>query len=88
MVFVDGSDAGLELIKEGLAWKFDRYLPEASPDIQQSCTASEATARTTRIGLWVDADPQPPWRYRKREKERDCQPAFLEQVRNPTCSQK
>jgi endonuclease YncB( thermonuclease family) len=69
MVFVDGKDAGLELIRQGLAWKFDRYLPEASPDIQQSYTATEATARTKRIGLWADADPQPPWEYRKIEKE-------------------
>jgi hypothetical protein len=39
MVFVDGKDAGLKLIRQGVAWKFDRYLPEASPDIQQSYTA-------------------------------------------------
>jgi endonuclease YncB( thermonuclease family) len=76
MVFVDGENAGLELIRQGLAWKFDRYLPEASPDIQQSCTATEATARTTRIGLWVDPDPQPPWEYRKIEKEQRAQHIF------------
>jgi endonuclease YncB( thermonuclease family) len=69
MVFVDGENAGLELIRQGLAWKFDRYLPEASPDIQQSYTATEATARTTRIGLWTDADPQPPWEYRQAKRE-------------------
>jgi endonuclease YncB( thermonuclease family) len=69
MMFVDGTDAGLELIKQGLAWAYSKYLPEASVEIQQSYPAAEATARTTRIGLWVDADPQPPWEYRKIEKE-------------------
>lgn len=68
MVFSGGTDAGLELIKEGLAWKFDRYLPEASPAIQQSYTAAEAAARAERIGLWADADPQPPWEFRKTER--------------------
>jgi len=28
-VFVDGTDAGLELIKEGFAWAYAKYLPEA-----------------------------------------------------------
>jgi endonuclease YncB( thermonuclease family) len=32
LVFVEG--AGLELIKQGLAWAYDHYLPEASPEIQ------------------------------------------------------
>jgi endonuclease YncB( thermonuclease family) len=69
MVFVDGTDAGLELIREGLAWAYVKYLTEASPEIQQSYSAAEAVAQAERIGLWVDADPQPPWEYRKIEKE-------------------
>jgi endonuclease YncB( thermonuclease family) len=64
MVFVDGTDAGLELIKEGFAWAYAKYLPEASLDIQQSYTAAEAAARAQAIGLWSDADPQPPWEFR------------------------
>ena len=39
MVFVDGRDVGLELIKTGLAWAYEHYLPEASPDIQAQYTA-------------------------------------------------
>jgi endonuclease YncB( thermonuclease family) len=69
MVLVDGQDAGLELIKEGFAWVYSKYLPEASVEIQQSYAAAEAAARAARIGLWADADPQPPWEYRKIEKE-------------------
>jgi endonuclease YncB( thermonuclease family) len=69
MVFSGDTDADLELIKEGFAWAYAKYLPEASVDIQQSYTAAEAAARAARIGLWVDADPQPPWEYRKIEKQ-------------------
>jgi endonuclease YncB( thermonuclease family) len=69
MMFVDGTDAGLELIKEGFAWAYAKYLPEASLETGQSYTAAEVAARAARIGLWVDADPQPPWEYRQLEKE-------------------
>ena len=69
MVFVDGTDAGLELIKEGFAWAYAKYLSETSIETQQSYTAAEAAARASRIGLWADADPQPPWEYRQLEKE-------------------
>ena len=69
-------DAGLELIKEGFAWAYAKYLPEASVETQQSYTAAEAAARAARIGLWADADPQPPWEYRKIEKEQRAQHIF------------
>jgi len=52
MVFVDGTDAGLELIKEGFAWAYAKYLPEASLETQQSYTAAQAAAQAARIGLW------------------------------------
>jgi endonuclease YncB( thermonuclease family) len=74
MVLVDGTDAGLELIREGFAWAYAKYLPEASLDIQRSYTAAEAAARARSIGLWADPDPVPPWQYRKTEHE---QPAAL-----------
>jgi endonuclease YncB( thermonuclease family) len=34
MVFVDGRDAGLQLVKAFLAWAYEYCLPEASPEIQ------------------------------------------------------
>ena len=76
MVFVDGQDAGLELVKEGLAWAYAKYLPEASLDIQRSYTAAEAAAQAARIGLWADAHPQPPWEFRKIKKEQRAQNVF------------
>lgn len=74
MVFVEGRDAGLELIKQGLAWKYDRYLlSEAPAEIQQSYTATEAAARATRVGLWQDKEPIAPWLYRQTEREQRAQ---------------
>jgi endonuclease YncB( thermonuclease family) len=73
MVFVGGRDVGLELIKEGLAWSYDQYLPEASPEIQVQYPAAENAARVSRLGLWVDSNPLPPWEYRKAEREQRTQ---------------
>jgi endonuclease YncB( thermonuclease family) len=51
MVFVDGRDVGLELIKEGLAWTYEPYLPEASSEIQAKYSVAETAARVSRPGL-------------------------------------
>ena len=69
MVFVDGRDVGLGLIRQGLAWAYEHYLPEASPEIQAQYSAAETAARVSRLGLWRDPEPQAPWEYRKIEKE-------------------
>ena len=69
-VLVDNQDAGFELLKQGLCWVYERYLPEASPDIQASYQQAQAVAREQKFGLWSDPFPVPPWDWRKGEKER------------------
>jgi endonuclease YncB( thermonuclease family) len=64
-VIVDNQDAGLELLKEGLCWVYERYLPEASPDIQVSYQQAQAAALEQKSGLWSDPFPVPPWDWRK-----------------------
>jgi endonuclease YncB( thermonuclease family) len=64
-VIVDNQDAGLELLKEGLCWVYERYLPEASPDIQMSYQQAQAAALEQKPGLWGDPFPVPPWDWRK-----------------------
>ena len=51
-VFLAGRDAGLELIKQGLAWAYEHYLPQASPEIQAQYSAAETAARASQLGLW------------------------------------
>jgi endonuclease YncB( thermonuclease family) len=48
MVFVDGRDVGLELIKVGLAWAYEYYLPEASSQIHAQYTAAETASCSSK----------------------------------------
>jgi endonuclease YncB( thermonuclease family) len=51
VIYSDGTDAGLELLHQGLAWCYGRYLSEASFDIQSSYQQAQADARLDRRGL-------------------------------------
>jgi micrococcal nuclease len=65
ILYVDGIDAGLELLRQGLCWVYTKYLPEADADIQASYQAAETDARAQRRGLWSDLEPVEPWLYRR-----------------------
>ena len=47
------------LVKAGFAWHYLKYSTDASYD------QLEATARQSKIGLWADENPTPPWEWRK-----------------------
>jgi micrococcal nuclease len=66
LVYVDGGiDAGLELLRQGLAWVYIRYLPEADASTQASYQQAENEAMEQRRGLWGDSKtPVPPWQFR------------------------
>ncbi len=60
-------DAGLTMIRAGLAWHFKRYQREQTPEDQVEYASAELQARKQREGLWRDADPVAPWEYRGRK---------------------
>ena len=49
------------MIAEGLAWLYENYLRS------EKLAALEAKAKASRVGLWADLHPEPPWEYRQRE---------------------
>jgi endonuclease YncB( thermonuclease family) len=55
----DGRSLNRELVREGLAWHYERYSD--SPELG----ALEAAARRTRVGLWVEPGAIPPWEWRR-----------------------
>lgn len=63
-VIADGVDCGLRQIELGMAWHYKAYAKEQSREDREAYAAMEDQAKAQRRGLWVDADPVPPWEYR------------------------
>jgi endonuclease YncB( thermonuclease family) len=58
-------DVGHAQITVGLAWWYRKYANEQSTQDRGAYEFSEQEARAKRTGLWADADPVPPWDWRK-----------------------
>lgn len=57
-VYCDGIDANAEQIRRGMAWVYEHYATDLR------LYALQAAAQASGIGLWVDARPMPPWKWR------------------------
>jgi len=63
-ILVDGLDAGLVQIRAGMAWHYKQYQDEQPDGDRLLYAQAEEEARAARRGLWVEADPVPPWERR------------------------
>lgn len=68
-IMVDGQDANLAQVAAGMAWHYKEYAQEQAPDDQASYAQAELDARSARRGLWAEAEPIPPWAWRKMKRE-------------------
>ena len=66
MVLVDGRDVNLEQLRAGLAWHYKHYEREQPPDERSLYAEAEEAASLSRIGLWRDPSPIPPWDFRRK----------------------
>lgn len=64
-VTVNGRDASLGLLDAGLAWHYKKYEREQTAQDRATYSAAEARSSATRIGLWKETEPIPPWEWRK-----------------------
>jgi endonuclease YncB( thermonuclease family) len=64
-VLVNGVDANLEQVQRGFAWHYKAYEREQSANDRKLYDFAESEARAAKSGLWRDAEPVPPWDYRK-----------------------
>ena len=64
IVFLDGRDVNLEMLKAGLAWHYKKY--DSTPAYAQA----EAEARAAKRGLWQDKSPIEPESFRKAKREK------------------
>lgn len=63
-VIVSGTDANLMQLRAGMAWHYKQYEKEQTPADRQLYAQTERAAQDQRLGLWRDANPQPPWDFR------------------------
>ena len=59
-------DAGQAQLSVGMAWWYRKYAKEQPPEDRGRYEFEEQEARVRRVGLWDDANPVPPWEWRRR----------------------
>jgi len=67
-ILVGGIDANLAQIRAGMAWHYKQYQRDQSFEDRQLYSGAEEAARSSRLGLWADATPTPPWDWRKQQR--------------------
>lgn len=66
VVIVNGRDANLAQVASGMAWWYRQYQKEQTAQQRAEYEATEAKARSGKVGLWREAEPMPPWEWRKK----------------------
>jgi len=66
VVHIGGAILNTEIVKAGLAWYYSQYCKKSFCGEWQQI---ESQARSSKIGLWSIANPQPPWDFRHGKKE-------------------
>jgi endonuclease YncB( thermonuclease family) len=64
-VVIDGMDVNLAQVADGMAWHYRQYESEQSREDARAYQAAEDQARKRRLGLWADANPESPWKFRR-----------------------
>ena len=59
LISVDGRNVNQEQLKRGMAWEYSHYHAD------KTYLSLQNNARQARRGLWAQANPQPPWQWRK-----------------------
>ena len=54
-----------EMVRQGAAWLYPRYCRERA--FCAELKVMQEQARSARLGLWQDANPEPPWIWKRRQ---------------------
>ena len=65
-VLINGTDAGLEMIQLGLAWRYKEYVREQSATDRVSYASAELHVCKRKEKIWSSERPRPPWEFRNR----------------------
>jgi micrococcal nuclease len=64
VVVVNELNVNLEMVRRGLAWRYDKYSKDAE------LLAAQEAAKAGKLGLWRDPQPVPPWEWRAKGKKK------------------
>jgi micrococcal nuclease len=64
VVLPSGQLLNHQLVRQGLAWWFHKYAAE-----NEELHVMQEEARAAKRGIWVDANPVPPWEFRKHSRK-------------------
>ncbi len=63
-VFLLGVDVPLEMLNAGLAWHFKEFEGEQLAKDRKAYSEAESKAKDSKLNLWAEPKPMPPWEYR------------------------
>ncbi|WP_426711261.1 thermonuclease family protein [Cetobacterium sp. SF1] len=63
LVYLDGKNINLEMVKNGDAWWYKHYAPE-----NMEFAAAQILAKQEKKGLWKNENPEAPWEYREHQR--------------------
>lgn len=63
VVVVNGVNANLEMVRLGMAWRFDKYSKD------ETLLTAQNAAKAVKRGLWSDPAQVPPWEWRAKAKK-------------------
>lgn len=65
VIWIDGKDANRAQVEAGMAWWYRKYAKEQTAQQRADYEAAEGAAKGAKRGLWADAEPVPPWGWRR-----------------------
>ncbi len=70
-IFLGDQDINLQQLAEGYAWHYVQYARKGQDSVAfNQYTEAQQAAKEQRLGLWQEADPTPPWDWRRAKKSR------------------
>lgn len=66
VVFNGNKNINVQLLQEGQAWVYEQYIGNCRTTADQLRQA-QSVAKQNRVGLWSQANPCPPWDFRKNQ---------------------
>ena len=65
-VAVNGKDVAVELLEEGMVWRYRLYIEGQHPKKRYPYEYAEKRAVKEGLGLWGNKNREPPWKWREK----------------------